>query len=541
MKVAILHYHLNRGGVTKVVQNHLLALDAVLRPDEPLEVALVYGGRKIDWPEDFAKRLKSIRLSLCAVPSLDYDDQQPGGLSQPGTLGEPLARALDDLESAPADTVLHVHNHAVGKNAALPEAIWSLAERGYALVLHVHDFVEDFRPANFRRLSQAFGRAPHEAGAGTPGAGSPGAGSSATSWHGRLYPQAPHVRYAVLTSRDRGILEGAGVNPAQLDVLPNPVLPMEGLPPREHARDRLAEKFAVRPDDRFVLYPVRCIRRKNVGEAVLYSRLGPPGTIVGLTLPPLNPVAAPIYARWKEVAAGLEFPCRFDVGGDRGLTFGENLAASDLILTTSVAEGFGMAFLESWLAGRPLIGRDLPEITCDFKEAGLRLDGLRPRLEIPSEWLDVRRVRHTILEAYRLTLAAYGRPQPLSLSDGLDAKLRGTSIDFGDLDEPLQEQVLQRVAKSGRGRGQLLECNPWIERALATRADGQAALIRANAQAINERFSLVPSGQRLLRVYQQAAASPRSGHIAPLEHAARIFDWALDLSRFRLIRCDFEF
>ena len=37
---------------------------------------------------------------------------------------------------------------------------------------------------------------------------------------------------------------------------------------------------------------------------------------------------------------------------------------------TSLAEGFGMVFLESWLAECPLLGRDLPEITRDFVEAG---------------------------------------------------------------------------------------------------------------------------------------------------------------------------
>ena len=48
------------------------------------------------------------------------------------------------------------------------------------------------------------------------------------------------------------------------------------------------------------------------------------------------------------------------MGAPGGLEFFENLAAADAVATTSLAEGFGMVFLEAWLAGRPLVGRDLP-------------------------------------------------------------------------------------------------------------------------------------------------------------------------------------
>ena len=163
-----------------------------------------------------------------------------------------------------------------------------------------------------------------------------------------------------------GVLRGVGsaLKDQQLDVSSRKI---ESLIP-EPERRRLSDEFAVSADDRFVLYPVRCIRRKNVGEALLYGKLAPPGTVVGVTLPPLNPVAIPVYARWQQLAAEWELPCRFDVGVAGKLTFAESLAASDLILTTSVAEGFGMVFLESWLASRALVGRDLPEITADFKK-----------------------------------------------------------------------------------------------------------------------------------------------------------------------------
>ena len=46
LNLAIVHYHLNRGGVTQVITNQLLALDAVARGDAKPQVALLYGGRR---------------------------------------------------------------------------------------------------------------------------------------------------------------------------------------------------------------------------------------------------------------------------------------------------------------------------------------------------------------------------------------------------------------------------------------------------------------------------------------------------------------
>jgi len=45
MNLAIVHYHLNRGGVARVIENQLLALDAVLDPMRPWRAVILHGGR----------------------------------------------------------------------------------------------------------------------------------------------------------------------------------------------------------------------------------------------------------------------------------------------------------------------------------------------------------------------------------------------------------------------------------------------------------------------------------------------------------------
>lgn len=224
MNLAILHYHLNRGGVTRVIENQLASLDAALDPAEPWRVALVYGGRREGFKEDLHERLKSIRLSLHEVPPLDYDDAREEDGQTAEDLYRQLTSVLDALQFTPPQTVLHVHNHSLGKNRQLPPAVWRLAEDGHAVLLQIHDFAEDFRAENYRHIGEP-----------TPQA---------------LYPQAEGIHYAVLNGRDHEVLQEAGTEAGRLHLLPNPVPVMDRLPPRAEARRRLARRFDFRPKSR---------------------------------------------------------------------------------------------------------------------------------------------------------------------------------------------------------------------------------------------------------------------------------------------------
>ena len=517
-RLAILHYHLNRGGVTRVIANQLTALDAALDGNASWQVLLVYGGRDQGWSGDLAARCPSLDLRLVELPALDYD--------KAGTVGETdLSAQLNDVLAqhgfAPPQTIIHVHNHSLGKNLALPGALIRLAEAGFGLLLQIHDFAEDFRPANYRRMLDA----------------------EASPSHGRLaeqlYPQAPRVHYAALNDRDLAILRGAGVDESRLHLLPNPVLPVEELPTKAVARAKLAERFGVSAERAYVLYPVRCIRRKNLGEMLLWSLLSAGEATFACTLPPLNPDERPTYERWKTLAKRLKLSSVFEVGSEGALSFAENLATADMLITTSLAEGFGMVFLETWLVGRPLIGRDLPEITPDFRQHGVRLDTLAPRFEIPVDWVGLETFREMIETSYRNVLAAYHRPVPEShwLSACLDEKIRDGKIDFGDLDVALQVRVIEQVAEDSSNRERLIELNPWAKEALGRRAADWRPLVTQNAEAVERNYSILPSGRRLLEVYQAVAATKETSlSRPPMANAAAILDAFLDIRRFQPLR-----
>ena len=510
MKLAIVHYHLNRGGVTRVIENQLLSLDGNLTDDERLPVLLLYGGNAAGWPTDFADRLTHIRLTLQPLPELAYSDETQTGRN---LLAEALQAALSAAGFSADETLLHVHNHSLGKNVELPGALCRFADEGYSLLLQVHDFAEDFRPSNYRVLRSALGE---------------------EQLSRVLYPQAAGIHYATLNRRDWKVLQQAGVPESRLHFLPNPVPDINGLPPREVAREKLQRIFGVGPEQRFLLYPVRGIRRKNVGEILLWSQLVEDSAVVGITLPPLNPDAIPFYEQWQQLAKELRLNCLFDTGGEGALTFYENLSAADAILTTSVAEGFGMVYLESWLAGCPLVGRDLPEVTADFREAGLRFDRLYRRMEIPIDWVGREAFATAFETAANQLLLAYRREDDdiHTARHVVKVKFESETIDFADLDETLQERVIRRVQQDAAARQELRERNPLV----SLDNLGDVEVIAENQRQIAAEYSLAASGRRLRSLYQGVLAEERSTAEISAVDSRSILEQFLDLRRYRLIR-----
>ncbi len=515
MNIAILHYHFNRGGVTQVVLNQLRAIDAVLGGKKRLRVALVHGGRREGIADDQLLGFRSIELSMHVISALDYDD---AAQVQDEALAAEICDVLARADFTAGETLLHVHNHSLGKNVSLPGAIRRLAQGGFRCLLQIHDFAEDLRPANYRRLSESL----------VPG------GELAPL----LYPQASHIHYAVLNGRDQRVLQRAQVDKDRLHLLPNSVAEFGELPSKQAARAKLRERFGVERETRFVVYPVRGIRRKNVGEMLLWSALGANfgNAVFAITLEPLNPVEQKTYCHWSNLADELRLPCVFNIGGPGGLEFKENLAAADLLLTTSIAEGFGMVFLEAWLAGRNLVGRGLPEITADFVNAGISLDQLYDQLLVPIQWVGRDELYESFAAAYRGLLRDYAIdvPSPDTMQRRISTLLQQDNIDFAALDSTQQTQVIRRVCNDVDARQHVLKLNPRV--AAAFDVDSAEPLIARNAEAVRQTYSLEASGRRLLRLYEHVAASPVGAELQDLPAADQILGAYLDVSRLYPIR-----
>ncbi len=145
MNIVILHCHFERGGVTQVVQNQLRALRD---SDAVKEIVLVSGGRTGGLSDETTSSMHSI-----AVDGFDYDNSVAS--SDHDLLLARLENAFTDHGLSKDNTVLHWHNHSLGKNTVAPAVIRELAESGWRLLLQIHDFAEDNRPENYQRLISA--------------------------------------------------------------------------------------------------------------------------------------------------------------------------------------------------------------------------------------------------------------------------------------------------------------------------------------------------------------------------------------------------
>lgn len=456
IKVAIVHYHLKPGGVTRVIENAVAALGG--------RVAAV----AVSGPNGPTFERKRFPCSVVELPALAYEGEAPA--SSPDELATQMrdaaARALGG-----APDVWHIHNHSLGKNAALTAAVHRLAQCGERLLLQIHDFAEDGRPSNYRYLTTRL------------------IASKSVSFSELLYPFAAHVHYAALNGRDLAILSASGASAERLHALANPA-----------ALDD-SEVDVIASEKRFFLYPTRAIRRKNIGELLLWAAAAKPGDRFGVTLAPNNPAAKPIYEQWVKFSERLQLPVEFEVGVKSLLPFPALMRSAHALVTTSVAEGFGLAFLEPWLAGRPLLGRNLSDITSDFIEEGVNLGGMYERLEVPLDWVGEHNFRRALNQGLKAAWSSYGRvPASEDYENAFNACVINDRVEFGRLLEAMQETAIERIAASEQAKTEITPMS--LD---ATIADSR--IVQDNRRRIQDAYNLRQYGARLFTIYQNIAGS----------------------------------
>ena len=487
MRVAIIHYHLQPGGVTTVILNTLKALAG-----KGIKFVVLSGARpEVDFPGQWY-----------VVPGLQYEHQRPE-ISVEQLINEMEQAASSALGGSP--DVWHVHNHCLGKNLLLPLALHKLAQKGARLLLHIHDFAEDGRPANYQLMLKKI------------------AAGNRDRLSALLYLCASHVHYALLNGRDLNFLAISGADRARLHLLPNPV-DFEISDNREEKR----VDWEFLQDKKLWLYPTRAIRRKNIGEFLLWASLAGEENVFATTRGPQNPAARPQFKKWQNIALRLNLPVHFELALKYDFT--SLMQKAYCLLTTSISEGFGLAFLEPWLINRPLFGRDIPEITSDFKNQGLELPWLYQRLEVPVEWLGLDVIERKAFNGLQKSFHAYGRmPAAEDVERVLSVWIGDGTVDFGCLDEELQEIVLEQI-KADPARTKFL--SPHYLPSLQNRQN----YIHSHQKTLKEKYSLQRYGEQLMAIYHQVAASPVSK--LTCLNGEKLLDLFLAPERLMLLKVD---
>ena len=455
MTIVVFHYHLLPGGVTSVIYQTVCAL-ATHMPDAG-DVHLVSG--RADGMVALTKRLAAsvagrMKLTFSVHPQIDY-------VAHPDDRADMRRRtdaivALLTTNHLDSDSIWWVHNHHLGKNPAFTAALSHIARQhpDQRMILQIHDFPECARYKDYRVQRAFLGDA--------------------------CYPQHPAIAYTLINGRDARLLAQAGIDETRIFVLPNtidgapvPVSTATASPRDQQARlrQRLTNHFGneygtLDQAAPLALYPVRTIRRKNALEAALVCLIGASVTDTDagepaanvcpfnliVTLPGLSPAERPYSDFVHDAFRQGIIPGLWGIGNTlahAGIEYHQLIAGADVILSSSVQEGFGFAFFEALRAGKPLVARWL-DILTDYEPllrsgdpllyTGIDIDLDHP---IATQW------RTTLRDDYArwlCTIAEYLVPETHRiLRHQVETLLSQPRIDFSYLRPDMQIEILRTM------------------------------------------------------------------------------------------------
>ena len=225
MRIAIVHYHLRPGGVTRVIQHTLAALSEMV--EQSISSQAIQAVVLTSEPPTPSMPILS---DYAIIDGLKYSTSSKFSVEQ--VAAELEKNAKQKLGGFLPD-IWHIHNHSLAKNLIVPEIVHHLAKKGHRLLLHMHDLAEDGRPNNYKLLRDYFG--------------------DSLTLGARVYPQAPHIHYSFINSRDLGFFKATNMEETQLHYLPNPI----------ELEEQENTDLSRKNDARLFLYPTRAIRRKS--------------------------------------------------------------------------------------------------------------------------------------------------------------------------------------------------------------------------------------------------------------------------------------
>ena len=442
MRIVILHYHFFPGGVTSAVRESLRALKSSGSLEDK-EIVLLCGHERGTGNLLDALKTAGIQVKINIHPELFYRQDPWSGKKEFENDARKLADIL--LSYGRSETIFWIHNPTLGKNPALTRALIMASEESeknsdpYNFLYHIHDFPECGRPNNLRFLFNCY----------------PGGGLKS------LYPETSNVSFVCINSADRELMFRCGVPRKKVFFLPNAI----NVSDRRNvscAKETVAsslKKYAEKhgyffdPLRPWWLMPVRLIRRKNALEA-FFLRIFDKNVQILITL---DANSAPEYPYANAVKAAIKrenAPGIVGFGAElvgKTFSFEALICSSRAVVTTSLMEGFGFAFIEGPIRGKPVLGRNLPHVTKDFGTLGLPPDNLYDSFFVPVP----AKTRGALNTKFREFAREYGKIAGIG-NDIVDKYIaevdriyENEAVDFGFLDLPSQLDLFSKLKDPG--------------------------------------------------------------------------------------------
>ena len=366
-----------------------------------------------------------------------------------------------------------------------------LAQKGEFMLLHPHDFAEDGRADNYKALNQVYEH---------------------------TYPLAPRIRYAALNNRDRLFLDDLFADTNS-----------EVHPRKPHSRTRIIherrEGQNIHPRKFGPVSGAGRPAEKPGGTSPPFG--GPSGQILrqqlrthqpGLSstvrqMESLCPELFPAPRLWPWSCDGLLVSrhgciCRSDRQYERSRRFRPGLPRTlDISGKASV--------------------RDLPEITGDFSQHGVLLGNLYDRLELNLDLLQDSSSLALGSRSLTKFFKDYGEELPdQAVQEAYDSIVSDNLVDFGRLDEPLQEELISAVIESDQAKESIRD-----QSSIDSLPPFQ---IEENAKAVRENFSMQAYGKKLMGIYRDLTCAPEEK--VSFAKGSKLLGQFLSPSRLNLLR-----
>ncbi len=479
MKLTIFHYHLLPGGVTQVITSSVISMLKFI-PDIT-EITLVCG-REDNTDNVLGKIEKETgkKVKAAVIPETGYISDYEGNIES--------SKLEEELKSRFGGSVWWIHNYHLGKNPVFTDTLLKIAESSspVKMVFQIHDFPECARYEYVKALNE-------------------------TTKGRNLYPVSENIRYAVINSRDKGILSSSGIPEELIYTLYNPVTEAldEESPGTADKTYREMDRFFKETERSYLpgrpvfIYPVRSIRRKNVLEAGFLTRLFPEPVNLFVTLPGISDTEKR-YSKQAERAFEeklISGVFASGIKGDRGgFGFKRQIAASTAVISSSVQEGFGYLYINTVLWKKPLLARRL-DIMSDIEELlPGKTTSMYERIMVPAGKSVIEEVTGAYGNKIKNLEAVLPPEAVSSLKDQLTSIVRGNLIGYSYLPVETQIEFLKKLGDTGF-RSEAVSANSGI----LEKAEDTSFRDTAGAEVPDlERFSLkthAAAAERILKSF----------------------------------------
>ncbi|MDD2706658.1 MAG: glycosyltransferase [Verrucomicrobiae bacterium] len=394
MILIVLHHHFRPGGVRRVIEK---AVPAIVRydPHNKIERVILVSGEPIpaEWMAGFRKNMGKTPVGEKIWTQARYASEQfhVDAATWRALLLE-WRLWISSLDNP--DILIWTHNLSVGRNASLAHALseFSRLEPETLQIWTCHDFWFDGRLQRWPEMRAAGASSVLDVG----------------QW---LFPDSPNVRFACINHIDYQILHAS--TGWRTFYLPNIAEPAPAIPETEKAAARklLMDRTGGRGSPAWLI-PCRVLRRKNIAESLLITRLLKPDAWTVTTGQAGSPSEKQYALALSSHTKTRQWRLHLGILGNDTPDLPSVAAmidAAQTILLTSVQEGFGLPFLEAAAARKPLVARVIPNVMSDLIQSGLNFPQTYEELLVPVSllnWKDERESQRTAWEKWRSLLPA---------------------------------------------------------------------------------------------------------------------------------------